>query len=82
MKVTSHTGEKPYESCITHWSETLQKFHYTLRRNLTKVSLHTERNLTKIALYTGKIFALILYVPSTIFQLNREGSSWVEPVLS
>ena len=25
---------------------------------------------------------LILYVPSTIFHLNREGSSWVEPVLS
>ena len=27
-------------------------------------------------------FDLILYVPSTIFQLNREGSTWVEPVLS
>ena len=24
---------------------------------------------------------LILYVPSAIFQLNRDGSSWVEPVL-
>ena len=28
------------------------------------------------------LFDLILYVPSTIFQLNRYGSSWVEPVLS
>ena len=28
------------------------------------------------------LLALILYVPSTIFQLNRDGSSWVEPVLS
>ena len=28
------------------------------------------------------LFDLIFYVPSTIFQLNREGSSWVEPVLS
>ena len=28
------------------------------------------------------LFDLILYVTSTIFQLNREGSSWVEPVLS
>ena len=28
------------------------------------------------------LFDLILYVPSTIFQLNRHGSSWVEPVLS
>ena len=25
---------------------------------------------------------LILYIPSPIFQLNRDGSSWVEPVLS
>ena len=28
------------------------------------------------------LFDLILYVPSTIFQLNRDGSSKVEPVLS
>ena len=28
------------------------------------------------------LFDLILYIPSTIFQLNRDGSSWVEPVLS
>ena len=28
------------------------------------------------------LFDLILYVPSTNFQLNRDGSSWVEPVLS
>ena len=28
------------------------------------------------------LFNLILYIPSTIFQLNRDGSSWVEPVLS
>ena len=28
------------------------------------------------------LFDLILYVPSTIFQLNRDGFSWVEPVLS
>ena len=28
------------------------------------------------------LFDLILYVPSTIFQKNRDGSSWVEPVLS
>ena len=29
-----------------------------------------------------RLFDLILYVPSTIFQSNRDGSSWVEPVLS
>ena len=28
------------------------------------------------------LFDLILYVQSTIFQLKRNGSSWVEPVLS
>ena len=28
------------------------------------------------------LFDLILYVPSTIFQLNRDGSYWIEPVLS
>ena len=28
------------------------------------------------------LFDLILYVPSTIFQLNRDRSSCVEPVLS
>ena len=28
------------------------------------------------------LFDLFLYVPSTIFQLCRDGSSWVEPVLS
>ena len=28
------------------------------------------------------LFDLILYVPSTIFQLNRDRYSWVEPLLS
>ena len=28
------------------------------------------------------LFDLFLYVPSTIFQLNRDRSSWVDPVLS
>ena len=28
------------------------------------------------------LFDLILYVPSSIFQLYRDGSSWVEPVIS
>ena len=35
---------------------------------------------TNIGLFC--LFDLILYVPSTIFQLNRDGSSWGEPVLS
>ena len=28
------------------------------------------------------LFDLIIYVPSTIFRLNKDGSSWVEPVQS
>ena len=28
------------------------------------------------------LFDLVLYIPSKIFQLCRDGSSWVEPVLS
>ena len=29
-----------------------------------------------------RLFDLILYVISTIFQLKKDGSPWVEPVLS
>ena len=32
--------------------------------------------------YDDNLFDLILYVQSTIFQLNRDESPWVEPVLS
>ena len=28
------------------------------------------------------LFDLVLYIASTIFQLNRDGSSWVGPILS
>ena len=42
---------------------------------------HIEKNQEKIMVQMF-LFDLILYVPSTIFQLNRDGSSWVEPVLS
>ena len=41
-------------------------FSVTLRNTITLVCL----------------FDLILYIQSTIFQLDRDGSSWVEPVLS
>ena len=47
---------------------------------------------TVVVLGTGRVvgatigclilFDLILYLPSTILQLYREGCSWVEPVLS
>ena len=32
--------------------------------------------------WSFNLFDLILYVPSTIFHLCRDGSSWFEPVLS
>ena len=35
-----------------------------------------------LILFILVLFDLILYVPSTIFQLYRDESSWVEPVLS
>ena len=37
---------------------------------------------TGSALKTIVLSDLILYIPSTIFQLCRDGPSWVEPVLS
>ena len=40
-----------------------------------------EANMQRVELYLD-LFDLILYIPSTIFQLCRDGSSWVEPVLS
>ena len=36
----------------------------------------------RISLSFVCLFDLIRYVPSTIFQLYRDGSTWVEPVLS
>ena len=34
------------------------------------------------SLRCATLFDLIIYIPPTIFQLNRDRSSWVEPVLS
>ena len=42
-------------------------------------------SLTSTSCATGTcndLFDLIIYIPSTIFQLNRDRSSWVEQVLS
>ena len=55
-----------------HWS------HYTFKNasNLSLVDMHNIHPCANI------LFYLFLYVQSTIFQLYRDGSSWVEPVLS
>ena len=49
---------------------------------VNQASLFKPVQLHYIYLLVFVLFDLILYVPSTIFQLNREESSWVEPVLS
>ena len=36
----------------------------------------------QFSLFFFCLFNLFLYVPSTIFQINRDWSSWVKPVLS
>ena len=39
-------------------------------------------NFCPVNLAVFQMFDLFFFVPSTIFQLNRDGSSWVEPALS
>ena len=39
------------------------------------------RKVFKLLVHLLYLFDLILYIPSTIFQLYRDGSPWVEPVL-
>ena len=48
---------------------------------VVRVLVNLENRKTRIKLMFA-YFDLIVYVPSTIFQLNRDGSSWIEPVLS
>ena len=58
-----------------------EEYNY-LRRNTASLLKRPSKYLTLCMLSSFCLFDLILYVPSTIFQLNRDGSSWVEPVLS
>ena len=68
--------------------ESLQKLDLTVNfvgeltslESLKDLCFFRELYVSPLALVC--LFDLILYVPSTIFQLNRDGSSWVEPVLS
>ena len=52
-----------------------------MRQMVTVQRLLIKLTLKQVYMFVC-LFDLILYVPSTIFQLNRDGSSWVEPVLS
>ena len=40
----------------------------------------SQQPITNVLFCFVCLIDLILYVPSTIFQLNRDGSFWVEPV--
>ena len=48
-------------------------------QNLSPIRIARPRSKS----FKVKLFVcLILYIPPTILQLNRDGSSWVEPILS
>ena len=65
-------------------------FNITLERSVMMAADHKLYYI--FCVFLGKLFLIdnsgfvclfdwILYIPSTNFQLNRNGSSWVEPVL-
>ena len=63
-------------SCINIFQVLMKLFEYEAIRP----SFQTSSKGTGVCFFC--LFDLILYAPSTIFQLDRDGSSWVEPVLS
>ena len=75
-------GSFDYLKQMLKWIVKKKYYNFTLKCMVKYSQSCGER----IHAHTGDkpfdLFDLILYVPSTIFQLNRDGSSWVEPVLS
>ena len=77
-----------YVDNVTLTSQKRMKSRTTSGIILCNDCVHNDKILTVFCqnvivncrIYFG--FDLILYVPSTTFQLYRDGSSWVEPVLS
>ena len=69
--ISSHLAKNAISFCIIPKTLTHLRVgnHITLQGQL-------------FSFYKFCLFELILYVPSTIFQLCRDRSSWVEPVLS
>ena len=68
--------QRPVAGSIPHWSR------FKMAEYVTKIYSYWLYNFFYKLAFTVRLFGLILYVPSTIFQLIRDGSSWVEPVLS
>ena len=62
-----------YTKCECRWR---------LRPKFRPPALYICKGILRFFLCVCLLFDLIPYVPSTIFQLNRDRSSWVEPVLS
>ena len=64
-----------------------KKLHFLGKKTLASYFLVFSPNLQLLNSFTEGgcpiiLFDLILFVPSTIFQLYRGRSSWIEPVLS
>ena len=68
-------GSLPKILCLPTPLEDIKMSYYVIFG--VSVDIFDKEKILKICL-----FDLILYVPSTIFQINRDWSSWVEPVLS
>ena len=62
---------------IIVFEQFFQKYH----KSVKQFGSRSGPNLGPNCFVCAVLFYLILYVPSTISQLNRDGSSWVEPVL-
>ena len=79
-----------YSFIVLHTQSVKRNICYCAVLRITQLERYTVR-LKKLCLYQYScllvflfffLFDLIIYVPSTIFQLNRDGSFWIEPVLS
>ena len=78
------TNKLPFQGLSTIqrvYSALSDKFNRVTRLGLIPLGLRPLYYVCSIILFFC-LFGMILYVPSTIFQINRDGSSWVEPVLS
>ena len=72
-------------ACISVVKKDFLNMEFAFKYGIWEFLIHNltpETQLLTAIGYETCFFYLILYVPSTIFQLNRDGSSWVEPVLN
>ena len=74
------TLDNPVRALVNEWIKLEPRFLRKLVQGMPRQvqELHQRRGGHLFVC----LFDLILYVPSTIFQLYRDESSWVEPVLS